>query len=689
MKNILFIIVLFLKGLESFSQSNLESPLGESNISLKAQYYGDSVILRWSPKEPLVWKSGNQTGYRLVRYEVDIVNFKIIDSLVLSANLKVLSELQWNALSPLDTLARGFAHLLKDDKPIINGSFGEAYERKNMNDYRFYFSMFYTAVYPNYGQKMALRYTDITIKKNKFYRYVLRQAVKAKGLPAVTTVSTLVNTNKPDEPPKVPTVFKEEGDRKVTFRWNRALAEQQFIAYYYERSEDDGKTFIRLNMNSPYLYGNRDSLQILLVDSLPKNYKKYHYRILGLTTFGDVSKPSPSIIVIGKDLTAPTSASNLKAINLQGSEVKLTWQKPVIEGDFAGYWVGKSANLSGPFLPLNDKLLSKNELDYLDRTANSNGTNYYVVSAVDTVGNAAISIPAYVIMKDEAAPAIPTGLKGSIDSTGIIKITWNKNTEPDLLGYMVYTANQSDHVFTPLTTGFLADEFFADSTTLRTLTKNKYFKVVAFDKSRHASPYSEILTIKRPDKVAPVAPVFNNFSISDSSAGISWIPSSSDDVAKQVLFRKEDGNTEFQEIKTFNSTTKEFNDSNLKPGVWYSYAIQAVDESGLKSEKSFPLRVKPYRTGIKPKVKQFSASLGSDKKSINISWTYALNENQRVLIYRKINDGELQLIEGVNHPENKFQDKVKEKGQYNYATKIKYADGSESVLTEFIKILIQ
>jgi hypothetical protein len=424
---------------------------------------------------------------------------------------------------------------------------------------------------------------------------------------------------------------------------------------------------------------------ISVKDTLPLNYHKYLYRVAGINHFGEISQYSSNIVVTGIDLTPPAQVSFISVENTSGANVKIKWQKKLKEPDMIGFVIGRSQSIKGPFEPLQKQFLPINATEYVDNNAEPFGTNYYVVSAIDTAGNAAISLPAYAVMKDEAPPATPTGLKGSMDSTGVIKMTWNKNTEPDLEGYLVYAANQKDHVFTPITTGFLLDEFFADSTTLQTLTKYKYYKVVAFDKARKASPYSEILTVKRPDKVAPVAAVFNNYSVSDSTANISWIPSSSDDALKQILSRKEDGHAEYKEIKTFDNKTRSYFDSEVIPGHWYSYIIQTIDESGLKSEKSFPLRIKPYVTGIKPNVKQLKIVLLEDHKSVNVSWSPASNENQRVLIYRKINNGDMQLVEGINNPIKEFKDKIYAKGIYYYATKVKYNDGGESLLSEFLK----
>ena len=60
-------------------------------------------------------------------------------------------------------------------------------------------------------------------------------------------------------------------------------------------------------------------------------------------------------------------------------------------------------------------------------------------------------------------------------------------------------------------------------------------KLSAFDENRNASKYSDALELKRPDKVPPVAPLFNDFLVSDTSVVLHWVTSSSDDVTSPIL----------------------------------------------------------------------------------------------------------------------------------------------------------
>jgi fibronectin type 3 domain-containing protein len=424
---------------------------------------------------------------------------------------------------------------------------------------------------------------------------------------------------------------------------------------------------------------------IMLTDSLPQNYQPYYYRIIGITPFGDLGKPTPPMLVMGMDKKAPEAPVGLKAENIRNNDVRLQWSKPSQEPDFAGFLVGRSDNLNGPFLPLTLEVLSKNTTSYIDTAAIAWGTNYYVVSAVDTAGNAGNSMPAYVVMVDTLAPRKPLGLQGKIDTTGIVTLHWNLGKEPDLMGYLVYVANAADHTFAPVTPDFVADSTFSDSITLRSLTEKIYYRIVAFDKNRNPSPHSQILELKKPDKIPPVPAVFTGFQVTDTTVVMNWAPSSSVDLASQILYRREKGG-EWLEYSKLTKAQNSYVDKKVKKQTWYEYSLVAVDDAGLVSEKSYPLNVRVYDSGVRKKIEGLSAIKSPDGKGIVLLWNYPVSEDCRLVIYRSFNNGGLLAYQSVPVDKASFVDKSIQKGSYAYAIKAVYKDGGESPLTKPVQI---
>jgi hypothetical protein len=659
----------------------------------KAKYYGDSAVIRWSANDAVLWQLAKEKGFNIERFEV--IDGQLKNQIQMTKQLKPWSLAEWKKnCKREDTTAAVIAQLLYGVNKDPNNSTGTGSMDAILNqrydmDNRFFMINMMAAWHPFHAKGLALRFVDKTIKKDKRYVYQISSPIDPKIIRA-DTAYLMVKTSQIEPLEKMLPVETEAGDKIVKFKWSKVLSDMNFTGFFYERSTDNGKTFKRIN-KKPYLQLSNKEKEaddyITLSDSLPENYKKYIYRIAGINHFGERSEYSPNIQVMGIDLTPPGQVYDIRGENITGSKVKISWKKAIKEPDHIGFVIGRSQSIKGPFEPLQKKFLSTSTFEFIDENAEPFGTNYYVVSAIDTAGNAAISLPAYVVMKDKAPPATPTGLKGSIDSTGIVKITWNKNTEPDLEGYLVYKANAIDHVFTPVTTGFLADEFFADSTTLRTLTKKIYYRVVAFDKSRRASPYSEILELKKPDRVPPVSPVFDDFSVSDSTATLHWVPSSSEDVKMQILYRKEEGkDAEWRELTRLDAFKNTYIDKTVLPHHVYNYTLVAVNDSKLISEKSFPIQVKPYDSGIRRGVQSLRATKTTDSKQILLTWNVNPNTANRVLIYRKINQSGLVLVEGLPSTASQFIDKSVQMGKFQYALKVLYKDGGESLLGDFVSI---
>jgi hypothetical protein len=702
MKKLLFILIALVFTTGIYSQQNKNKPTAQNknttvdsvppirNIQVIARSYGDSIVLRWAPAKATLWHFANKSGYNIIRYEVE--NKKVVVSTRKILNqfpLKPWTLDQWKQKAQRnDSLAAVCAQLLygksqaespqkkKNEGVNLQESLNKKYELENEHG----LALFLADQSPFYANGLGLRFTDKSIVKGKSYAYAIFALTDPKVIKSDTS-GVLINTTEIMPMPEMPQVLVEELDRKVKFTWNRMMASMYFTAYYYERSEDGGKTFKKINKN-PYtqLAVEQDNTQnstIELNDSLPKNYKQYYYRITGITPFGDLGKPTPDLAVMGRDRTPPMAPENISAKNIKDNDVRITWTKRIKEPDFSGFLVGKGENASGPFIPLTLQPISTSVFEFTDTSAMAHGTNYYIVSAIDTAGNAGISIPAYVIMMDTIPPAKPTGLSGKIDSTGIVTIRWKPGKEPDLMGYLVYTANDPSHVFIPVTKDFIIDTTFTDSITIATLTKKIYYKVVAFDKNRNPSKYSDALELKRPDKVPPVAPLFNNFVVSDTSVVLNWITSSSNDVVSQILYRRENGG-DWKEYVKIDFNKNSFTDTKVNKKTWYEYCLEAIDDAGLHSQKSFPLNVRVYDSGKRPDIQNLSLTKSSDGKSLLLSWKYPENGNFWFVIYRSYNGSEMMTYKNLASDQHSFVDSNLKKGVYTYSIKAIYPDGGES-----------
>jgi len=98
---------------------------------------------------------------------------------------------------------------------------------------------------------------------------------------------------------------------------------------------------------------------------------------------GNTSFDNLTVTVL--DITPPSAPSNLTAIYSNGA-VSLSWQvSSDNSGAVAGYNIYRSTNTGGPYEKLNTNLVL--ESNYTDTSLTGGSTYYYVVTAVDNVGN--------------------------------------------------------------------------------------------------------------------------------------------------------------------------------------------------------------------------------------------------------------------------------------------------------------
>ena len=259
---------------------------------------------------------------------------------------------------------------------------------------------------------------------------------------------------------------------------------------------------------------------------------------------------------------------------------------------------------------------------------------------------------------------------------GAVKLSWHQGKENDIEGYRIYRANAKDQTFNPISST-IPDTLFQDTITLNTLTKHIYYKIVAVDKNKNNSPYSDVLELKRPDIVPPVSPVIDNFQSGDKSMEIRWICSSSEDVVKQILYRRIK-DQEWQPIAQLTQKINFYRDTLVERNKWYEYSLEAVDEAGLHSDKSFPLNVKVFDSGIRPEIQNFNVIKSPDGKSLQLSWKYPEKGDYHFVIYRSLDGKDLMTYKNLAADQRFFTDGNLTKSTYMYSIKVVYKDGGES-----------
>ena len=665
----------------------------EAAIKISARYYGDSIVLRWAVDKSSAWRTLNEHGYTIERLTLDKAN-KVTEEFkkITDGPVKPWTYEKWGErIDKNDDYAVIAAQTLYGESfDVTKISANKAGQLDNMADearMRHAFAMLSADVSVQAAQGLGLRLADTDIQKGNKYIYRIYSLHPKTSFTTdtgmfVIDTKEIYNVFAPITPKAL------EGERQVTLNWDK---ETKFSAYYVQRSADGGKTYIDLT-KKPYLQISNTPENINefnFSDSVPVNYKPFLYRIAGVTSFGDVSPWSKPIKAMGWDRTAPEAPRIIKSVVINDdNHVKITWEIDNIDKDMKGFFIGRGSNVTGPFEPLNDKALSNNQREYIDKSPVKHNTNYYVVASVDTSKNINQSMPSYAALKDKIPPAQPTSLQGDIDTNGIVKIWWSKGDELDLNGYRVYYSNNRDAEFHALT-GTVRDTTFTDTINLATLDELIYYRIVAVDMHLNNSEFSDVLELLKPDIVKPVSPVFKTYNVTDTTVYIAWIRSSSKDVEKQIVYRREP-EKEWQAYKELNKDVEEFTDNQVKKEKIYEYSLAAIDDAGLASENSKPLVVRVYNSGLQKGINDLKAEFEKNDGSVVLSWNHAESKDCKFLIYRAYNGTGLQMYASINEGSNEYVDKnVSTEGTYTYAIKAISKNGNKSPLSGSVKIEVK
>ncbi|HOY05866.1 MAG TPA: hypothetical protein PLO67_10720 [Saprospiraceae bacterium] len=665
-------------------------------LRLLARYTGNSVLLRWAPASPELWLHGNQYGYWIERASMRQGYIDPAAYMPLTAQpIRVGTQEEFKKL-----YADGKQPYVAVAAQTVFGK--SAAPATNLTDQiadlksRWGFALLAADFSQPAAQSLGLWLEDKNIEKDQVYAYRIRFATP-DSLPGPSDQDYFfVKTDfvTPVLPPRLLAPGENEGS--VTLFWERAWHQERFTAYFIERSDDDGKTYRRLN-RTPYTlpisesYSSFGREEFAYKDSTGRNYVPAWYRLVGIDAFGTVSAPSAAVRAMARDRTPPAPPENVRSEYLGQGKMKVSWEKGAAEPDFAGFHVVRSSEVDSRYQPLTKAILPKNTRSFIDDKADTDGNNFYMVVAVDTAGNGSVSLYSYGHVTDTLPPQPPRGLAGSIDTSGVVRLHWNLGTERDLKGYVVHYANASFHELACLTPQVLLDTIFQDTIPLNTLTEKIYYRVVAVDMRGNHSAFSQLLELSKPDTIPPVPPLFSDYRIDRNRIHISWAASSSEDVVKHRLLRRETGTVNWKEV--FGTASKDlfisFSDSSATPGRSYEYRVVAEDDAGLLSRPSALLSLKMPDFRLKPAVQNLSAQV-NDQKKVLIRWKYPYSGAYRLVLYKASEGGQFATCSAfqAGHAPEFLDADVKNGRQYEYTFKVFYEDGKESAFSPICTVKV-
>ena len=685
-KVFIIIITIWLSTLITHAQDSIQQIETPPTVIVKVRAKKDKILLRWGVNNKYAWKYGNQYGYTIVRTTI------VRDGNILTNPEKIkLAEIKAKPLIAWENLAK------KNDMAAVvaQAIYGEDFEMNDQEnnqvlkviyqseelDRRFGFAMFAIDQDFDVAKIAGLGYVDTQVKPTEKYLYTITSNVPKEML-EIKESGVYISPSEEESLPAPSGFIGYFHKESFILAWDYDLLLNYYTSYNLEKSED-GIHFKKINKRPITKLADNKSSSIMQVDSVTQYNKKYWYRVVGISLFNELGQPSKSVEVMAYQSIKSVPFFKDNHI-LSENEVQLEWTYPIEEEPLVKQFnLLLADNALGPYKTVKEGIAASS------RTYTHKGlmpSNYFKLNVIPKQGDSIMSSPNFVQPVDSIPPIKPVGLTGTIDTLGVVKLSWQANTEVDLKGYKILRADRPDQEFTMLNKHSITSTNYTDTVNVKVFNKKVYYKIIALDKRYNKSTYSDILALQRPDNIPPTSPIFDSYRQENKKVYLKWVKSSSDDVAKEVIYRKTIGgeNTLWQKIyETKTDTTSFYIDKNIEKGKKYHYTLVAIDQSGLESPPSPPLAIDVIKTLLRPSIKGLYANVDREQKQIHLFWRYKEDNVEEFLIYKKKKDGVYTLFRTATANEKQLiDDELSPNTTYSYGIKAIFKNGSVSKWVE-------
>ncbi|WP_337045151.1 fibronectin type III domain-containing protein [Emticicia sp. 17c] len=652
----------------------------KTNVTANAQIevlirpQSNRILIRWIPENPEHWKYTIGTGYTLERQE--LINGSWVQSNTITFGGVVENDYaQWQPFFSDSTYALIY-YGITDQKRAPTASTEETFYRYFGVSYAFN-NNFSAAVMAKHG------YIDNNVVAGRKYRYKVSSTLPVSPNTISSGEYIEVETDATGELPKVNinlAISKTTSYQKVTVDWIGKSLIGYYSGYNIERSTD-GTNFTKINQR-PLVYMPGSSIdtlgsvasandRIYYIDSLPNKTQKYYYRVVGKSYFNETQNFDVKSIQLRKEYPWAPAIDSIR-FSKATQQYTVYWKFPQEDNISAMDTVLKTN-------PYTLKVSKKDTSDYvvlktniaagsrsisftraeLRNAIDTTTSYYYRLSALTKDDVELKSIPSMIIPPDKTPPAKPTGLTVTVaanDTTHrkqVLTITWNANSEPDLMGYTLQRRiGETDTLYIVADTrnmkkvgGVLqknTTRTATDTLSLNLDLSKVYYILKVYDDNYNGSDTSMVAYVI-PDTKRPVLPTLIKTkyeSIGGNKIRLSLIPSPETGVIHKIM-RQEEGTTIWTLIKQYTKTQRDtlYIDNTVTLGKSYFYTYNAYDDAGnmscYKDPDSKNLSIpaadcyqflkatvgNPTTTPSPMAINTFVISKDTANKQISLSWT--------------------------------------------------------------------
>lgn len=530
---------------------------------------------------------------------------------------------------------------------------------------------------------------DEDLDQNSSYEYeifVNEGKTSAKEIPIYSFVFDLTKW----QATPLPEIEAKWGNKRVDLKWKTKEFNTKYYGYELSQAINSERfSVLDTLIVNPTDTSAIEALQYIVNRQfLDNNDSTYTFRLKGRDFLGLLSENYTDIIGKGR-VGIGASPQIDRSVLLNTNRVLLEWSIYEQFADEVEEWrIYIGEQWAGPYSI--DTLGISPGSTQVERPL-PNEDNYFRVVAVDINEVEHSSFPMLVTHLDTTPPAIPTDLSGSIDSAGVVHLTWAENNESDFYGYKVFFGFDTTKEMTLAHNKALSGAIFQDTVGLKSINRSLYYKITSVDRRNNRSAFSKILALTKPDVIAPTEPNFHQHKGGPGQASLAWYRSSSGDVVNQRLFRKTLATeSQWSLIQEWgpSSIDTSYIDQDLKGLESYAYLLTVTDSSGNTSLPSNPVVVKilPVHSEVNPG--HWKVEAGQNR--IIFQHNFEDQEIYEIRLFKQVGDNKPFELTKLKVGDFEFIDTSIIKGQEMiYFIQVIFDDGYRSPFSEHKVVIIE
>jgi fibronectin type 3 domain-containing protein len=356
----------------------------------------------------------------------------------------------------------------------------------------------------------------------------------------------------------------------------------------------------------------------------------YYYRVSAVNAIGEGPQSNEASTTIP---TEPSAPLNFQASAGDG-QVNLTWSAPASNGGLSitNYKVYRGTSSGGETYLKNVTGASYND------TGLTNGkTYYYEVSAVNGVGEGALSLEVNATPKSgNTIPSPPQNLQASAGN-GQVNLTWSASASDGgsaITNYKIYRGTVSDGESLLTTVGNVS---LCTDTGL-TNGQTYYYKVSAVNEIGESALSGEVSATPSPVPLKPSAPQHLQAASGNAQITLLWQAPSSNGSSAITEYRIYRGNSSGSEkyLTSVDGNNLTYTDTGLTNGQTYFYRVSAMNAAG-EGPESDEASATPTSGNTPSPIQNLQISAGNAQ--VTLTWSAPANNGGSAITGYKIYRG--------------------------------------------------